>query len=366
MIISLAEGDYALSAPATTPLSAPDKKIIQRRGRIIADGYLAVGDNIVFSGLEITGPQAWIDAGRPVSGAEFALYGTSSIVNCVIHDLSGFGDWGPATGDRAGNIIYDIGHYVDGVGHGHGLYMQSNVAKTWRRSFVGPGRSGFALHAYTQTGKMQNLTIDGCVFIGSSLVTDRTSMPGLRVKGSLFAGSLQIGYNPNNTTPLHEAHIEGCYMRQFTPIQIQTGVFADNVVEGGPVLVQGFLPSDSGLAFEGNRYQRDVTMGMPAFAWSVSESGYFDAWQARGYDVRGTYEEGPIVRIASYPVGDATAWHVRGFEGASVSLAALDTPCRILVFSSAGLIADTLHAGGEYETIPSTEEVVYLIKPITP
>lgn len=64
------------------------------------------------------------------------IYGPGTkMINCVIHDLSNFGWWGPAVGsDVYGCLMYSNGWDAPDRGHGHGMYTQNHPGgrKVWQ------------------------------------------------------------------------------------------------------------------------------------------------------------------------------------------------------------------------------------------
>jgi hypothetical protein len=137
-------------------------------------------------------------------------------INCIIHDLSGIGLWTDAVGaELYGCIIFHNGWNGTDRGHGHGLYMQNDTPKRVIKDCIIFDNFGYGVHAYTQTGKINNIELDGCVCFengalvgqhyGEILVGGWVVAENVTVKNCMtFGGASNVGYTAGATNVILE------------------------------------------------------------------------------------------------------------------------------------------------------------------
>lgn len=120
-------------------------------------------------------------------------------INNVVHDTAqGFGFWTPAVdAELYGNIDYYNGWEGPDRGHGHGIYVQNNTGFKYIANNIVFKNYGWGLHAYTQSGNINNIMTNGNTFFESGVLSDagRTL--------NILHGGYQIAQNPmifNNAT----------------------------------------------------------------------------------------------------------------------------------------------------------------------
>lgn len=183
------------------------------------------GSDAWYWGLEITSSsntRTVSEAGSAPTDLERA-YGfyiegpRTRFINNVVHDTAqGFGFWSPAVdAELYGNIDYYNGWEGPDRGHGHGIYVQNNSGFKYIANNIVFKNYGWGLHAYTQSGNINNIMTDGNTFFESGVLSDagRTL--------NMLHGGYRVAENPmifNNSTYMPQTsgaalglgYVEGC------------------------------------------------------------------------------------------------------------------------------------------------------------
>lgn len=190
--------------------------------RAIIDGaFTAWGHNITFQDLEFT-YSGWTTRTSAFSGSTpadipytktLAAEGMSlKFINCLIHNQAS-----PAFQSLSQNalfygcVIYHNGWSGTDRGHGHGLYVQnsSSYRKVVEDCIIFDN-FGYGIHAYTESGSINNITLNGCTCFqnGSLYGTNYNDilMGGYTVAQSpiiqdclTYGGTVNLGYSAGCT-----------------------------------------------------------------------------------------------------------------------------------------------------------------------
>lgn len=138
-------------------------------------------------------------------------------INNIVHDTAqGFGFWSPAVdAELYGNIDYYNGWEGPDRGHGHGIYVQNNTGFKYIANNIVFKNYGWGLHAYTQSGYINNIMTNGNTFFESGVL----SSAGRTL--NMLHGGYRVAENPmifNNTTYMPQSsgaalglgYVEGC------------------------------------------------------------------------------------------------------------------------------------------------------------
>lgn len=127
------------------------------------DGWLEIHEaaaDTTIRGLEITSrlpPAGRRNTGLGVSGPR------PTLERLYVHECGSFGVWSTAENWQILDCVsLGVGYAdADGTGHGHALYLHSKTSGTIRGGIFGQALSNWAIHAYTEAGGLDRITIDG-------------------------------------------------------------------------------------------------------------------------------------------------------------------------------------------------------------
>jgi hypothetical protein len=104
------------------------------------------------------------------------MYGDhNKFINLIIHDTGeGIGFWAtnvPDDSEISGCLIYNVGYDRSDRGHGHSIYVQ-NIGGTKKiDNNILFDSFGFGIHAYTENGHIDNLSIEGNIAFNAGLLS---------------------------------------------------------------------------------------------------------------------------------------------------------------------------------------------------
>lgn len=118
----------------------------------------------------------------------------SKFINMVVHDTSqGFGFWTPASDSEIyGSIIYSNGWDAPDRGHGHGIYVQNQTGAKQITDNIIFNQFSHGVHAYTEGGNIDNITVQGNIIFNSGLLSAVTG----NIRNILVGGG-QVAHNPS-------------------------------------------------------------------------------------------------------------------------------------------------------------------------
>lgn len=160
-VLALEPGVHA----GTFQVRHPGVTIRPRDGDLTAtiDGFLNIhpaASDVTIEGLEILStlpPDQRRNTGLTSNGPRNVLR------RLFVHDCGGLGVFSGATDARIEDCVSLNVGWVDGAGVGrdHGLYLHSQSSLLVRGGIYGQARSHWAIHAYTEQGGLDHITIDG-------------------------------------------------------------------------------------------------------------------------------------------------------------------------------------------------------------
>jgi hypothetical protein len=274
------------------------------------DQFLVNGSWLVFWGIEFTNS----NPGRLEAGTSLDYRPTNVVnngdhnryVNLVIHD-GGVGFYNYANRfdvELAGSVIYNIGWQADDRGHGHGVYVRSDVGPVVVRDNVIFNQFGVGIHAYTDSGPegLRGITLEGNVAFNNGSIareasenillggrgaaaredTLRANMtyfsPGLAEIVAIGITNIKVGYG---ATVGEDVWVGGNYASGGNPAldvrDWKTATVTGNVIQGTAGAVRLLDLTLLGYAWGGNTHYRDPA----APAWNYDSIPLpFSAWRA--------------------------------------------------------------------------------------
>jgi hypothetical protein len=183
----------------------------------VIDGSLIIGGGYTFwQNIEVT-YSGWSSRETAESGSspsdmphtkKFEVTGDGVICDgLIIHDMVQGSCFADAENVKFnGCLIYNNGWKGPDRGHGHGLYIQNGVATKTIKDCVFPGGFGWGIHAYTEGGTIDYITVDRCIgFRAGNLMGQHYNdilIGGLAVAHHIVVqncfsenGSINIGYD---------------------------------------------------------------------------------------------------------------------------------------------------------------------------
>ncbi len=158
------------------------------------------GAYATFRGLEVTSSNPARTSAEGVTG-DFRPNGIdvwaphTRLVNNIVHDTGNcIGHWSPATDSEIyGNLLYFCGWDRTGSrGAGHALYIQNSGGTKDIRDNVMFDQFGYGIHAYTETGALDDLHFRGNVVFESSVLSRVT--PGWAA--DILVGGRKVAHRP--------------------------------------------------------------------------------------------------------------------------------------------------------------------------
>lgn len=177
--VHLAPGTY--SGPFTSNVVGTQAApiVFQGESGVIIDGELTInGADTTWRNIEFTysgwttrvSAQTGSDPTDIPDNTDFDVFGArTKLINCVIHDLPGFGHWSTAGGSETyGCLFYNMGWDAPDRGHGHSIYTQNaGTTKLFESNVILPSYSDYGIHQYSSGGGLlQNYTWRKNVHIG--------------------------------------------------------------------------------------------------------------------------------------------------------------------------------------------------------
>ena len=167
------------------------------------------GEHSVFWGFEVTysDPQrsfpAYTRHARPNTVVNSANH--TRFINLVIHDGGvAFYNYPSAYDvEIAGCIIYNNGWQGTDRGHGHALYLKSNVGPVIARDNVMFNQYGYGIHIYTNAGggSLNNIQLEGNVAFNNGTLSTNSTSSNILIGGEVAARSIVLRDNMTYFSP---------------------------------------------------------------------------------------------------------------------------------------------------------------------
>ena len=193
------------------------------------------GSDTVYRGFEVTNsaPRQFSEA----RGAGLTVHASrTKVINVVVHDTGdGIGLWSDAVDSELyGNIVYNSGWEASDRGHGHSVYAQNQTGIKSIKDNILFNSFSFGVHAYTQSGYIDNIHLEGNISFGHGLLSAQGGP-----KANYLVGGLRVAANPrlirnfgyyplgSNGRNIEAGYIAGC----------RNAAVTDNYMAGGVPLV---------------------------------------------------------------------------------------------------------------------------------
>ncbi len=187
-------------------------------------------------------------------------------INLSIHDHSGngLGMWSEGPDQEAyGNVIYNNGfHGSTSSSYGHGIYAQNASGSKKLTDNILVNQFGYGVHIYTESGAMNNFTVDGNVAVNSGQGDGMDYQVGgtAPVKNLVFTDNMsyrnpdrrgntaRLGYNwgPTNSG----AVVTGNYL-----VGTLLRYFWSGMTFSGNTILTGSTPGATKVVVEPNKYE---------------------------------------------------------------------------------------------------------------
>lgn len=309
MLNGVYAGDFSLTTPNMKLQSAPGHWAI-------IDGSVDVrGNGVVLRDLEIM-YSGWTTRTSAQIGSEptdlplknLSIYGPNTrIVNCIIHDLAGFGWWGPAIHSEVyGCLIYSIGWWGPDRGHGHGFYTQNRPeGRKALRNCITWGHYSTCGKVYSATSApLKHYDISGliCGPSGDSrflVGSDDGSTEDVTVQDCMtYGAAIQFG----DALVTSSAAFDHCYIVHDKDIPLVLSSFnsligTDNTIVGGDGADQSYrvvckIVNQRTWQIDRNSYYYTGPNALPFRNEGIADHN-FTGWKAAtGLDAQSTYVKG--------------------------------------------------------------------------
>ena len=191
-------------------------------------------------------------------------------INLVIHDHSGngLGMWSEGPDQEAyGNIIYNNGFHGANDHPGHGIYAQNVTGAKKLLDNILFNQFGYGVHIYTESGGMNNFTLDGNAVINSG----QQDGMDYQVGGMQLVVNLVFTNNMSYRSPAIRDHNTARIGYDWGPTN------SGAIVTGNYLVGKLLMPNWSSMTFSGNTVL-DGTM--PTTTKVVVEPNHYEAGRA--------------------------------------------------------------------------------------
>jgi hypothetical protein len=299
-----------------------------------ASTWFVAGEYTVFWGFEISNSdpaRVFSTPGTRTNGiANYASH--TRYVNLVIHDAGvGFyneSDYSDV--EIVGGIWYNIGYQGSDRGHGHAIYLRSNVGPVIARDNIMFNQFGYGVHVFTNPGQGQlnNVRLEGNVAFNNGTLSSNSTASNILMGGDDYAtgavlernmtysspgvsgNGVQVGYGTvqNGTLRLTGNYFVG------TSTVLDVGYWSSAVLSGDTVIGTSSVVRMRDAATGGHTWTNEFFNRDPAAtAWSYAGTSYnFAGWRsATGLVNAGEAQAGlptttrVLVRPNSYEAGRA-------------------------------------------------------------
>lgn len=289
---------------------------------------------------------------RPNGLVNYASY--TRFIGMIVHDAGvGFYTDPAATHvEVTDGIFYNNGWQGPDRGHGHGLYLKSNVGPLVARGNIVFQQFGYGIHAYTNanSGRLHNIRIEDNILFDNGTLSDNSTSPNILLGGEAAAAddvirgnlswlsedegvNVQLGYGEvaNSDVTMVENYLVGG-----NPV-LRIGhwakvTFAGNQLAGAADLIALRERAPRGYDWIGTRYYRDPSSP----AWVAADASYpWPQWRrATGLGETDVALSSPpsethvFVRPHRYETGRATVvvYNWAGLSEVSVELGSVLEP----------------------------------------
>jgi hypothetical protein len=198
------------------------------------------GDWTVIWGLELTNSDPNRTAERPHPLVNHAS--NTKYVNLVVHDggVAFYTYTEHRNVEVYGTIFYNNGWQESDRGHGHALYVKSDLGPVLLKDNVMFNQFGWGVHVYTNagSGKLNNIRVEGNVSFNNGTLSNNSTAANILVGGHDYATGDTIVDNFTYLSPGvsgRNVHVG------YSDMQNGTVVVRDNYIAGGnPVLEMGY------------------------------------------------------------------------------------------------------------------------------
>jgi hypothetical protein len=177
------------AAPIVVRQSAGERAIVDGAGSL-NDTFVVRGAYSIFWGFEIvnTDPTRCCSTSSNFRADMVTNYAPhTKFINLIVHD-GGPGFFVSSTYPDVeiyGSIVYNIGYQGPDRGHGHAMYIKSDVGPVSIRDNIMFNQFGFGVHEYTDAGKgrLDNIQLEGNVIFNSGLLSSNSESANILAGG---------------------------------------------------------------------------------------------------------------------------------------------------------------------------------------
>lgn len=212
----LHQGTYS-GAYSSTLTGAPGAPVVVRQypgDRAVIDGagtstetFVVRGDWSEFWDFELTNSNPDRHSFRPDVVVNYASH--TKYIDLVIHDggVAFYTERDEADVEVYGCVIYNNGYQGSDRGHGHAIYIKSDVGPVLARDNVLFDQFGYGVHAYSDvgTGLLNNILIERNVSFNNGTLSSNSTAGNLLVGGQDPADNVQVLANYTFYPPNYDA-----------------------------------------------------------------------------------------------------------------------------------------------------------------
>ncbi|MGH7559685.1 MAG: Ig-like domain-containing protein, partial [Gemmatimonadales bacterium] len=221
-------------------------------------------------------------------------------INLIIHDggVAFFNYTTQRNVEVYGCILYNNGWQAPDRGHGHGLYVKSDVGPVVLRDNILFGQFGYGIHIYSNSGSgfLNNITLDGNVAFNNGTTSNNSTSPNILYGGSATAtGATVVNnltyYSPgagganvrigHGSTKNGSASVQGNYAVGGSPVldlgYWSSATVSSNTLVGSSTVVALNDATTSGKQFSANTHRRDPSTS----SWKYKGTSYnWTSWKS--------------------------------------------------------------------------------------
>lgn len=240
----------------------------------------------------VTREQA-ISANPGVAGSD------NKLINLILHDTGQgmFLSWQSTNMEVTGCLIYNNGFQLADRGHGHGVYTQNRTGRKLVRDNIIFNQFGWGVHAYTQSGFVNNMDFVGnVVFNNGSLSTPPASRTGILVMPAA---------NPSTGNTVSENMLYHGLSKYGYGVEITGGVSIPGFCTNSDITITGNVFGNCTLLVS------SVTNATILNNWIGSSPYRYLDWRIMGFEQRYNWDGNQYFNslgFTVYPGGTGLRW----------------------------------------------------------